>query len=387
MMQQEAVIVAYGRSPVGKAKKGSFAATHPVELAAKTLQGVLGRVPQLSPADIDDLLVGCAMTNGVQGSNLGRLVAIRAGLPDSVAAATINRFCSSGLQTIAFAANEIQACQADVVVAGGVESMSLVPMGQSGPETQDPWLRENRPGAYLPMGLTAENVAKKYGITRPEMDQMAVESHRKAHQAQSSGAFDREIVPIEITGADGVTRTVTKDEGIRPGTNLETLATLKPAFKEDGVVTAATSSQTSDGAAFAVLMSADKAKQLGIRPIARLVSFAVAGVPCELMGIGPIYAVPKVMRRSGLTLADMDVIELNEAFAAQAIPCMRELGLDPAKVNPRGGALALGHPMGATGAILTSKALSYLEDTDGRYALVTMCIGGGQGAAGILERI
>ena len=386
-MQQDAVIVACGRSPIGKARKGSFAFTHPVDLAGETMKGLLQRVPQLPPEEIDDILVGCAMTSGVQGNNLGRLIAIRAGLPDCVPGTTINRFCSSGLQAIAFGANEIMAGQADVVVAGGVESMSLVPMGKSGPENQNKWLLEHRPGAYLPMGLTAENVAEKYGITRQEMDQMAVESHTKAFQAQKSGAFDREIIPISITTENGDQITVTKDEGIRENPTLEAMGNLKPCFKEDGVVTAATSSQTSDGAAFVVIMSQKKAESLKVKPLARLISFAVAGIPCELMGIGPIHAVPKVLKQSGLTLTDMDVIELNEAFAAQAIPCIRELKLDPSKVNPRGGALALGHPMGATGAILTAKALSYLTDNGGHYALITMCIGGGMGAAGIIERL
>ena len=383
-MQHEAVIVAYGRSPIGRARKGSFAGLHPVDLAGETLRQVLQRAPGLSAGDIEDVLVGCAMTNGVQGSNLGRLVTLRAGLPDSVPAATVNRFCSSGLQAVAMAANAIQAGQAQVVVAGGVESMSLVPMGGD-PAARDPWLVEHRPGAYLPMGLTAENVAEKYHITRGEMDQMAVESHAKAYQAQLSGAFDREIVPIAVPDGDGGQIAVTRDEGIRGGTTLESVGGLKPCFKEGGVVTAATSSQTSDGAAFVVLMSAEKAAELHLAPIARFLGFAVAGVPCELMGIGPIHAVPKVLGRTGLRLEQMDVIELNEAFAAQAIPCIRELGMDPAKVNPRGGALALGHPMGATGAILTCKALSYLQDQGGRYALVSMCIGGGMGAAGIFE--
>lgn len=384
---RDAVIVAYGRSAVGKARKGSFADVHPAAYAAETLKGVLAKVPQLNPKDIDDIIVGCAMTNGVQGNNFARIIAMRAGLPDEVPAVTVNRFCSSGLQTIAQGAAAIMAGQADVVVAGGAESMSLVPMMAEGPETYEPELNEARPGAYMPMGLTAEKVAEDYGITRLDMEQMAVESHAKAAAAQNAGAFKKEIIPVTVKGANGEERTVTQDEGIRADTSLEGLAGLKTPFKEDGRVTAATSSQMSDGAAFVVLMSEEKAAELGIKPIARFVGFAVAGVPCEVMGIGPIKAVPKVMQRTGLTKEQMDVIEINEAFAAQALPCIRTLELDTAKVNPRGGAMALGHPLGATGAVLTCKALSYLEDTGGKYGLITMCIGGGMGAAGIVERL
>ena len=382
---REPVIVAYGRSPVGRARKGSLATTHPVDFAAETLKGVLARVPSLNPAEIDDVLVGCAQTSGHQSKNLGRLIAMRAELPVSVSGATVCRACSSSLQTIAMAASAIMANQADVVIAGGVESMSLMPMGESDPATLSQWLNQNS-SVYMPMGITAENVAVKYGVSRQEMEQMAVESHAKAHAAQISGAFDREIVPIPVTTPEGNQIIMTKDEGIRPETSLEGLSQLKPCFKEDGQVTAATSSQTSDGAAFVVLMSSEKAQTLQIKPIGRLVAFAVAGVPAEIMGTGPMAAVPKVLKRAGMTLDEMDVIELNEAFAAQAIPCIKELGLDKNKLNPRGGALALGHPMGATGAILTSRALSYLEDVKGHYALITMCVGGGMGAAGIIER-
>jgi acetyl-CoA acetyltransferases len=273
-----------------------------------------------------------------------------------------------------------------VVIAGGVESMSTTIMGASA-DTRDAWLSEHRPEAYLPMGITAENVAEQFGITRAEMDQMAEESHRKAHAAQASGAFEREIVPIHVDALDGATFAMTQDEGIRPGTTVAALEQLKPCFKEGGVVTAATSSQTSDGAAFVVMMSAEKAQQLKLTPIGRFLGFAVSGVPAEIMGIGPMEVVPKLLERLQIELKDMDVIELNEAFAAQAIACIRNLNLDLSKVNPRGGAMALGHPMGATGAILTCRALSYLEDIGGRYGLITMCIGGGMGAAGVVERL
>jgi acetyl-CoA acyltransferase len=383
---RDVVLVAYGRAPIARAKKGSFADIHPAAYGAETLKGVLSRTPGLNPADIDDVIVGCAMTQGVQSGNFAKTIVLRAGLPDSVSAITINRYCSSGLQVIALASNAIAMGQCNVVVAGGVESMSLVSMLEQ-PEDRDRDLEAARPGAYFNMGITAENVAEQYNVSRLEMEQMAVESHAKAGAARKAGAFKREIIPITVKAPDGTRRTVTEDEGIRAGTNLAALAELKPVFREDGRVTAATSSQMSDGAAFVVLMSAEKAAALGLKALARLVGFAVTGVACEVMGIGPIAAVPKVLALTGMKLDDMDVIELNEAFAAQAIPCIRELGLDPKKVNPRGGAIALGHPLGATGTILTCKALSYLEDTGGKYALVTMCIGGGMGAAGIIEKL
>ena len=387
--ERQPVIVAYGRSPIGKARKGSFRTMHPVDLAAATVCGVLDKVPQLKKEDIDDVLVGCASTRDYQSGNLGRLVAMRAGLPESVAGATINRFCSSGLQTIAYAHAAILSNQADVLVAGGVESMSLTPMSGGGnADMMDKWLKENYPGVYMPMGITAENVAKKYGITREEMDQFAVDSQKKAYAAQVEGKFDREIIPITVTEDDGQVVTATKDECVRGNTTMEGLAQLKPCFiKETGLLTAGTSSPVCDGAAFVVMMTEEKAKELQIQPIARMIGFTVAGVPADIMGIGPMEAVPKIMKRTGMSLDQMDIIELNEAFASQSIVCIRELGLPKEKVNPRGGAIALGHPMGATGGILTSKALSYLEDTKGRYALITMCIGGGMGAAAIIEKL
>ncbi|WP_186565884.1 thiolase family protein [Lawsonibacter celer] len=379
-----AVIVAYGRSAVGKAKKGALSQVHPVDYAAEVLSGVLDRIPQLDRRQIDDVIVGCAKPEQTQGTNVGRVIAQRAQLPDEVPGQTVNRFCSSGLQAIATAANAIMAGQAEVIVAGGVESMSSIPM-VTDPSFRNPWLVEHGSAVYMPMGITAENVAADYHVTRAEMDEAAAISHTRAELAQDSGAFEREIIPVHYVDGNGTERVFDKDEGIRRGTTAEGLAGLKPCFQEGGVVTAATSSQTSDGAGFVVLMSEEKAAELGVHPIARFLGYAVAGVPARVMGIGPMKAIPKVMKQVGLTVNDMDVIELNEAFAAQAIPCQKELGLNPQIVNPRGGAMALGHPLGATGAILVCKALSYLQDNGGRYGLVSMCIGGGMGAAGVFE--
>ena len=385
LSQREAVIVAYGRSPIGKAPKGVFHSTHPVDLGAQTLKGVLARVPQLDSAQIDDVVVGCAYPEERQGWQFSRVIVQRAGLPDSDCAQTLTRFCSSGLQAIATGANAILAGQADVIVAGGVESMSQVKKMAYPEEYWESYLAEHYPEAYMGPGLTAENVAERWKVSRADMDAMAVESHRRADQAQQAGLFDEEIIPVYANTDDGDRVLVTRDEGVRPGTNAEKLAQLKPCFVESGSVTAATSSQMSDGAAFVVLMSRQKAEALGVKPLARLVGFAVGGCPAEVMGIGPIYAVPKVLERTGLALEDMEVIELNEAFASQALVCIRELGMDPERVNPNGGALALGHPLGATGAALTCKVLSQLRRNGGRYGMVTMCIGGGMGAAGIFE--
>mgnify|MGYP002774058312 FL=1 len=385
LSQREAVIVAYGRSPIGKAPKGVFHSTHPVDLGAQTLKGVLARVPQLDSAQIDDVVVGCAYPEERQGWQFSQVIVQRAGLPDSVCAQTLTRFCYSGLQAIATGANAILAGQADVIVAGGVESMSQVKKMAYPEKYWESYLAEHYPEAYMGPGLTAENVAERWKVSRADMDAMAVESHRRADQAQQAGLFDEEIIPVYANTDDGDRVLVTRDEGVRPGTNAEKLAQLKPCFVENGSVTAATSSQMSDGAAFVVLMSRQKAEALGVKPLARLVGFAVGGCPAEVMGIGPIYAVPKVLERTGLTLEDMEVIELNEAFASQALVCIRELGMDPERVNPNGGALALGHPLGATGAALTCKVLSQLRRNGGRYGMVTMCIGGGMGAAGIFE--
>lgn len=385
MNQREAVIVAYGRSAMAKAYKGSFAHVHPVTFAAETLKGVLAKVPQLDPLDIDDVIVGCANPEGTQGWNMSRLITQLAGLPKEVSAQTVNRFCSSGLQTIATAANGIIANQYDVVVAGGVESMTRITNMFLEEEFRDPALVEKYVEAYMAPGYTAERTAALHGITAEEMAEMAVRSHDLASKAQAAGAFDDQIIPIAVTLPDGTVRVVDRDEGVRPGTSVEGLSKLKPCF--EGIVTAGTSSQMTDGAAFVVLMSREKAEELGIKPIAKYVGFAVAGNESELMGLGPIYAVPKVLKRTGMTLDQIDTIELNEAFAAQAIPCIRVLGFDMEKVNPEGGAMALGHPLGATGAVLTCKALSRMQRQGGRYALITMCIGGGMGAAGIFEMI
>lgn len=386
-MNREVVIVAYGRSAVCRSRKGAFAGTHPIEYSAQVLNGVLEKIPQLDRADIEDVIMGCAVQHNTTSMNIAKSVAVRAGLPECVAGHTINRFCSSGLQAIATAANAIAAGQGDVIVAGGVESMTDT-FAPYPVEYQDAWLNEHAPGAYMPMGITAENIVKKYGLTREEMDKMAYESNMKAAKAQSEGKLAPSIIPVTVTDSEGNERVVIEDEGIRPNTTMEALSELKPCFiPEIGTVTAATSSQTSDAAAFVVVMAEEKAKTLGIKPIAKMVSFGVAGCDSTMMGLGPIYAVPKAMQRAGLTVDDMDVIELNEAFAAQAIPCIRTLKMNPEKVNPYGGAMALGHPMGATGAFLTCKALDYLQDNNGKYGLVTMCIGGGMGAAAVFERL
>jgi len=380
---RDAVLVAMGRSPMCRANKGSFAEMHPVEYAAQTLLGVLNKLPDLDTKLIDDVVVGCANPEGECFFNVARLIAQRAGLPDEVTGQTVNRFCSSGLQAVSTAANAIMAGQMDIVVAGGLERMTNLNMNPD-MTFADPKLAEMKPDTYISMGMTAENVAAQFNISREEMDHMAVESHAKAAAAQDAGKFKDEIIPITVELSDR-TFVVTEDEGIRRGTSMESLGALKPPFKPDGVVTAATSSQMTDGAAFAVLMSRETAEKLGYKPIAKFVGFAVGGVPAGVMGLGPIKAVPKVMARTGLTVDDMDVIELNEAFAAQALACMRELKLPKEKVNPNGGAMALGHPMGATGIFLTCKAINELKRTKGKYALVTMCIGGGMGAAGIWE--
>lgn len=380
-------VAAYGRSAIGRSgKKGVLRNMHPVELGGKVLNGVLKKVPKLNTDDIEDVIVGCAQPEGLQGYNMSRLIALRAGLSYNVPGMIINRFCSSGLQSIAIAASMIASGQSDVIAAGGVESMTALPMFGDITHILEEWVGEHESGAYISMGITAENVAVKYGLTRENLDKMAVESHRKAAIAQDVGKFDNEIIALDGVDEEGNNIIFNKDQGIRRNTTMESLSQLKTVFKEDGVVTAGTASQTSDGAAFVVLMSKEKVEELGIKPIAKFIGYQVAGCDPSLMGLGPIYAVPKVMNTTGLTVDDMDVIELNEAFAAQAIPCINELKLDPAKVNPNGGAIALGHPLGATGAVLSCKALSELERTGGKYALVTMCIGGGMGAAGIYEK-
>ena len=391
---KDAVIVALGRSAVGKAPKGMFRLSRPEEVGAQVLRGVLDQIPQLDPQDIDDVIVGCAFPEAEQGMNLAKIVMSKARPGVDIPGQTVNRFCSSGLQTIATAANAIMAGQAQVVVAGGVELMSTIPMGGN-MSYPDPGLMAAHPDSYTAMGITAENVAEKYGVTRQRQDEFALESHRRAAKAQAEGKFAQEIVPVEAVTAyvdeRGHTRMgkrlVDRDEGIRPQTTMESLAKLKTVFKLGGTVTPGNASQTSDGAAFVVLMSAEKAAELGLRPMARFVSFAVAGVPAQLMGTGPIAAIPKALKLAGLERDDMDLIELNEAFASQAIACIDTLGLDQEKVNVNGGAIALGHPLGCTGSFLTVKLLHELERRGGRCGLVSMCIGGGMGAAGVFQRL
>lgn len=380
------VVVAYGRSAVAKSgKKGALRQTHPIDLGGLVLKGVLEKVPALNPALVEDVILGCAIPEGRQGLNPARLVAARAGLPYTSCGLTVDRFCSSSLQAVALAAWQIEVGQADCVVAGGIESMTALPMTLDRSGDRDPWLVEHDTAQYISNGDTAENVAEQYNVTREEMDRLALQSHQRAAAAQDAGYFDGEIIPLPGVDADGNGIVFDRDQGVRRDTSLEKLAAMQPCFRENGRVTAATSSQTSDGAAFLVLMSRSKAAQLGLTPIASFLGYAVGGLDPAYMGLGPIHAVPKVMDFTGLTVADMDVIELNEAFAAQVSPCIKELGMDPAKVNPNGGAMALGHPLGATGAVLSCKALSELRRTGGRYALVTMCIAGGMGAAGIFR--
>ena len=383
---REAVIVAYGRSPVAKAVKGSLKDMNPVDYAAQVLSGVLNRIPQLPAEQIDDVVVGTSYPERYLGNNVGRQIVLRAGLPFSVPGYTLNRFCSSGLQSIASAANAIAMGQGEVMVAGGVEVMDRQTTSPD-PQYFNPWLEKTGSQINVSMGITAENVAAKYHITREDEDTFAAESHRRAALARAAGKFQGEIVPIQVPDGENSIRLFEQDECIREGTTVEKLLTLAPAFLENGVVTAGNSSQLGDGASFVVQMSLEKAQELALRPIARLVSFAVGGVDPALMGIGPIVSVPKVLKQSGLSTEDMDVIELNEAFASQSLAVIRTLGLDPEKVNPNGGAIAMGHPLGATGAILTCKLLAELSRRGGRYGMVTMCIGGGMGASAVFEML
>jgi len=400
---RDAVIVSSVRTPVGKAFKGSLRSTRPDDLAAIAMQEAIRRVPGLDPKEIDDVILGCAMPEGEQGNNVARIASQRAGLPVEVPAMTINRFCSSGLQSIAMAAERIMVGHADVILAGGTESMSMVPMGGN-KVSPNPWLMDHYPDVYLSMGLTAENLAKKYAITRSKADEFSLESHHKAIAAIAARKFKEEIVPVEVrttvvsngaanghAAAAAKAKTSTKlfetDEGPRADTSMEALAKLKPAFHVRGMTTAGNSSQTSDGAAASIVMSAERASAMGVKPLARFLGFATAGVPPEIMGIGPAYAIPKVLKLVGLNLDQIDVIELNEAFAVQALAVIQHVGLDPARVNPNGGAIALGHPLGCTGAKLTATILQELERRGARYGMVTMCIGGGMGAAGVFERV
>ena len=388
---REAVIVSSVRTAVGKAGRGTLRQTRPDDMAAEAIKGALARVPAVTPELVEDVVLGCAMPEAEQGMNVARIASLLAGIPHTAAAMTVNRFCSSGLQAIALAADAVASGRAEVAVAGGTESMSLIPMGGH-KVSPNPELLERYPDAYLGMGITAELVAKKYGITREQSDAFALASHRKALAAIEAGKFKDEIVPLNVTlspGNGGPPKTVVfdTDEGPRRETDIAALAKLKPAFAVDGIVTAGNASQMSDGAAAAVVMSLEKAGELGLRPLARLVSYAVAGVPPEIMGIGPVEAIPKALKQAGLTLQDVDVVELNEAFACQALAVIQAAGLDPARVNVNGGAVALGHPLGCTGAKLTAQILAELRRRGGRYGLVTMCVGGGMGAAGVFERL
>jgi acetyl-CoA acyltransferase len=392
----EVVIVSAVRTAIGKAPRGTLKTTRPDDLAAFAIQGALARVPQLDKAEVEDVILGCAMPEAEQGMNVARVASFRAGLPITASGMTINRYCASGLQSIAIAADRIRGGGAEVIVAGGTESMSYVPFGAN-KISVNPWLVENYPGSYMSMGLTAERVAAHYGITREAMDSFSYESHKKALAAIEAGKFEDEIVPVTVTSSSVNGKGKAKssiqtseavfsvDEGPRSDTSIEALAKLKPVFHAKGTVTAGNSSQTSDGAAAAVVMSADRAKELGIAPMARFVAFAYAGCDPEEMGIGPIHAIPKVLKMAGLSLEDIGLFELNEAFAAQSLAVLKVLGIDPAKVNVNGGAIALGHPLGCTGAKLTATLLREMPRRAVKYGIVTMCVGGGMGAAGIFE--
>jgi len=390
---REVIIASSVRTPVGRAYKGTLRSTRPDELAAIAIKGALDRIPQLDAKEIEDVILGCAMPEAEQGMNVARIASLRAGLPVEVSALTINRFCSSGLQAIAMAAERIMTGGAEVIVAGGTESMSMIPMGGH-KISPNPWLVDHYPDAYLSMGLTAERVAQRIGITREAADEFSLRSHQKALAAIQAGKFDDEVVSVSVSfstpnGSKPKHQEIVfkLDEGPRADTSLEALLALKPAFHAKGTVTAGNSSQMSDGAAAAVVMSAERAQALGIKPLARYVAFATAGYKPEEMGLGPVFAIPKALKMAGLKLSDIDVIELNEAFAAQSLGVIKEAGLDPEKVNPNGGAIALGHPLGCTGAKLTASVIREMKRRNARYSMVTMCVGGGMGAAGIFENL
>jgi acetyl-CoA acyltransferase len=392
---QEAVIVSAVRTPVGRAPKGALSTTRPDDLAALAIGAALNRVSGLNRSEVEDVILGCAQPEGESGWNLARMAILRAGLPVEIPGATVNRLCSSGLEAIALADLRIRAGGNRVVVAGGAETMSMLPFGGLKPRP-NPWLAEHYPAALLTMGLTAERVARHYEVSREDQDAFALASHQKAVAAQAAGRFDGELVPVTVTtatpgkkaGKPVVTeRVFAVDEGAREDTSAEALAKLKPAFHAQGTVTAGNSSQTSDGAAAVVVMEAARARELGLKPLGRLVAYAVAGCLPEEMGMGPVAAIPMVLKRAGLTLEQIELIELNEAFAAQALAVIRVLGIDPERVNVNGGAIALGHPLGCTGAKLTATLLNEMARRQARYGMVTMCVGGGMGAAGIFERL
>lgn len=390
---KEAYIVSSVRTAVGKAPRGTLRNMRPDDMGAIAVKGAMAKVPGLEPEHIDDLIVGCAFPEAEQGFNLGRVIAQRAGLPDSVAGCTVNRFCASGLQTIAMATQAIQTEQADVIIAGGAESMSLIPMGGHA-IAPNPDLMAAAPQVYTTMGLTAENVAQQFQISREEQDAFALRSHQRATAAIQEGRFEAETIPLpvhEVLYLDGKPETQETlfrvDEGPRPDTSLEALAKLPAVFRAGGTVTAGTSSQMSDGAAATIVMSREMVDRLGVQPLGRLMGFAVAGVSPEVMGIGPVEAIPKVLKQVGLKLEDIGLIELNEAFAAQSLAVIRKLGLNEEIVNVNGGAIALGHPLGMTGAKLTATLLHEMQRRHIRYGLVTMCVGGGMGAAGVIENL
>jgi acetyl-CoA acyltransferase len=391
---KDAVIVSIARTAVGKAPRGTLRSTRPDDLAAAAIQEVIRRVPGLAMSEIEDVILGCAMPEAQQGNNVARVAAIRAGLPVTSSAMTVNRFCSSGLQSIAIASERIRSGSAEVVLAGGAESMSMIPMGGYH-FSPNPYLMDHYPDFYLNMGLTAENLARKYQIARDRQDAFALRSHQRALAAIEAGHFKDEIVPLDVieVSMNGKNRPQTRnivfdtDEGPRRDTSMEALAKLKPAFHARGTVTAGNASQMSDGAAAAVVMSAEKAQALSAKPLARFVSFATAGCPPEEMGIGPVFAIPKALKLAGLKLGDLDLVELNEAFAVQAMAVIQEAGLDPEKTNVNGGAVALGHPLGCTGAKLSASLLGEMKRRKSRYGMVTMCVGGGMGAAGIFENL
>src|SRR6202158_584640 len=390
---REVVLVSSVRTPVGRAFKGTLRATRPDELAAVAIKGALQHVPQVDSKEIEDVILGCATPEAEQGMNVARIAALRAGLPVETSAITINRFCSSGLQAIAMAAERIMSGGAEIVVAGGTESMSMIPMGGH-KISPNPWLVDHYPDAYLSMGLTAERLAQRFGITREAADQFSLRSHQKALAAIQAGKFADETVPVPVSfttpnGSKPKRQEIIfkVDEGPRGDTSLEALLSLKPAFHVKGTVTAGNASQMSDGAAAAVVMSAGRAEALGIKALGRSVPFAPAGYTPEEMGLGPVFAIPKALKLAGLKLSDIDVIELNEPFAAQALAVIREAGLDLERVNPNGGAIALGHPLGCTGAKLTATVIRELKRLKGRYGMVTMCVGGGMGATGIFENL
>jgi len=379
---RDAVIVSAVRSPMGRALKGNYINLRIDDLGGAVVKDAVARVKNLDPAEIEDVIVGCAMPEGEQGMNVARNVSFLAGLPLNAAAVTVNRFCASSLQTIMDAARAIMVGDGEVFVAAGIESMSHVPMGGFNPSLNPKLMQAGMPDAYISMGLTAENVVEKYKITRQAMDEFACESHQKAIAAMKSGKFKNEIVPVDVNG-----KLISEDEGPRAETTVEKLATLKPVFKQNGSVTAGNSSPLTDGAAAVVLMSAERAKALGIKPLARIHAMAVAGCAPELMGMGPVPAVQKVLKRAGKTVNDIDIVELNEAFASQGLAVLQELGIDRKKVNPNGGAIALGHPLGCSGARIMATLVNDLFTYDKKWGLETMCIGGGQGAACIIERL